>query len=359
MGNKINNNNNNNINVPSLSSQSTIRRQNSTVKEVHITTDHVDGFYFSGERLTGTVKIPRSFLHRHSSSIKIRKPAESLHKRSLRSAIMMELVGDANYSTDLDPAADSDGHVTHKVNICRERCLVTISHVKTELDATVHASPSSESISLPIIPPPPIINGTFQLNIPDGLPPSLTNNRLPSVVYTLELSLSSSRCRYQIPITICPRSSIPHPMTSIELSDHAINRNDIHLRASILGNFYRPGEEIPVRITYSNPQQRLIRSITVRLIQFYRIHNDENRLQIDGKEWIFDAVTTLSQYEWTGEAHLHLFDQHLQTSYATHYVGTTQTIECEVQYRIIIELNEKKGDDIHLTLAPIEVTYQK
>ena len=353
MGNKTNSNS-----APPSPHQCTIDRHNATAKEIHISTNHVDGFHFTNERLTGTVKIPRSFLHRHLTNIKNPTPTESLHNRFFRSAVIIELIGDATYSAEVDAAADSDGHVAHKVNVCRERCIVTIHHNKTESESIVHSSLSSDSISMASIPPP-VVNGTFQIHIPDGLPPSLANERPPSVIYALELSLSSSHSRYQIPITLSSRGYIPHPMSNIELSDSAVNRNDIQLRAYISRSFYRPGEQIPVRITYSNPQQRFIRSITVRLLQIYRIHNDQNQIQIDGKEWTFDVPIILPQRQWTGETRLQLFDQQLQASYSTHYVGTTQTIECELHYRINIELNEKKGDDIHLTLSPIQVTYQK
>ncbi|UJR15963.1 hypothetical protein I4U23_002883 [Adineta vaga] len=340
------------------SSEWTIHRQNSATKEIHISTNHADGFHFTGEVLTGTVKIPRSFLHRHLNSIKNRTPSELVHKRSLRSAIMIELVGDATYSAEVDTAADSDGHVAHNVNLCRERCIVTVNQNRIAPETIVHSSSSPDSIST-AISPSPIIHGTFQIHIPEDLPPSLINERSPSVVYTLELSISSSRSRYQIPIILSSRGYIPHPMIDIELNDSAVNRNDIRLRAYIAKRFYRPGEQIPVRINYYNPHQRFIRSIAARLLQIYRIHNDHNRLQIDGKEWIFDASTMSPQREWTGEVSLQLIDQQLQASYPTHYVGTTQTIQCELQYSILIELIEKKGDDIHLTLSPIQVTYEK
>lgn len=334
-----------------------ISRQNSASKEVHITTNHPSGFHFTGEQLTGTVKIPRSLLHRHMSSIKNRTPAELLHKRSLRSAIMVELIGDATYSAELDVAADSDGHVEHRVNLCRERCLVTMNAHRLPADTLVHSSSSPDSIaSAPH--PSPIVQGTFQITIPDDLPPSLANKRSPAVVYTLELSISSSRSRYQVPITVTSRGYVPHPMTNIELADSAVNRNDVRLAASIARSCYRPGEQIAVRITCANPQQRLVRAITVRLVQVYRIHNDHHRLQIDGKEWTFEAAAVSPQHEWTGEATLHLADQHLPASYLSHRVGTTRTIECELSYLIDIELTEKKGDEIHLTLSPIQVTYQ-
>ncbi len=342
----------NNTSAPaSPTSRWTMSRQNSsTMKKVHISTDHVDGFYFTGDRLTGTVKIPTSLVHHHMHNINNQTPSELLHKRSLRSAIIIELVGDATYSSEVDAAADSDGHATHNVNLCRHRCIVTLNRSEPE------PSTSSEANAQSVLHSPPELNGTFQLNIPDYLPPSLTNTRPPSVVYTLELSLSSSRYRYQIPITLSSRGCIPYPMNDIEISDSAINKYDLRLYAYLSGSFYRPGEQIPVRINYSNPQQRYVRSITIRLIQFYRIHNDEYRLQIDGKEWAFDF---LPQREWTGEAQLQLPNQPLPASYATNSVGTTQTIECELDYRIIIELHEKKGDEIQLTLSSIQITYQQ
>jgi hypothetical protein len=328
------------------------KRQNSTTKQVHISTDHTDGFYFTGERLTGTVKLSTSFVHHQRQS---QTPTESLKKRSLRSAILIELVGDATYSSEVDVAADSDGHSSHKVNVCRQRCIVTINPQKAESETAIISSPLSPSTPTP----PALITGTFQLDIPDDLPPSLTNSRTPSVVYTLELSFSSTRNRYQIPIILSSRGGIPHPMRDIELNDNVISKTDIRFSAYSPRSFYRPGEQIPVRINYSNPQQRFIRSITIRLLQFYRIHNDENHLQLDGKEWTFDVPTIIPQREWSGEAHLQLPNQPLQASYSTNSVGTTQNIQCELDYRILIELYEKKGDDIHLTLSPIQVTYQK
>ncbi|CAF5133017.1 unnamed protein product, partial [Rotaria sp. Silwood1] len=121
---------------------------------------------------------------------------------------------------------------------------------------------------------------------------------------------------------------------------------------------YRPSEQIPVRINYTNPQQRSIRSITVTLIQFYRIHHDEYRSELDGKEWTFDTSIMLPQQEWSGEARLQLPCAPLQASFSNQTVGTTQRIEYELDYRIFIELYEKKGDSIHLTLPSINVTYQ-
>jgi hypothetical protein len=353
MGNTTNNNS-----TPSSPSRWSIHRQNSTTKQIHISTNHADGFYLTGDLLTGTVKIPTSLAH-HLHNINNQTPTELLHKRSLRSAIIIELVGDATYSSEVDAAADSDGHATHKINLCRHRCIVTMNHNKPQPESpTVISSSSSETNSLTVTPPSEL-NGTFQLHIPDNLPPSLTNARTPSVVYTLELSLSSSRYRYQIPITLSSRGCIPHPMTDIEISGSAVNKNDIRLHAYLSQSFYRPGEQIPIQIDYFNPQQRFIRSITIRLFQFYRIHNDQNRLQLDGKEWTFDILTMLPQRQWTGEAHLQLPNQPLQASYSTNSVGTTQIIQCELDYRIIIELNEKKGDEIYLTLSSIQVTYQK
>ncbi|CAF4070966.1 unnamed protein product, partial [Rotaria magnacalcarata] len=273
--------------------------------------------------------------------------------------IIIELVGDATYSAEIDVAADSDGHVTHKVNLCRQCSIVTMHQNKIELQTIESSTSSSDTKSRPRNLSS-VLNGTFHLHIPDGLPPSLSNNRTPSVVYTLELSLSSNRRRYQIPITLSSRGSMSHPMADIKLSDTAVNKNDICLRASSSRNYYRPGEQISVQINYSNPQQRRsIRSITVQLVQFYRIHSDQNCSLLDGKEWTFDIATVLSSTQWSGEAHLQLPNQPLQASYPASSVGTTRTIECELHYRILIDLNEKKGDDINLILAPIHVTYQK
>lgn len=341
--------NTNNSAPTSPTSRWTLHRQNSTNKEIHINTNHPDGFYFTGECLTGTVTIPASFAHHHLQNLNNQTPTEILRKRSLRSAIVIELVGDAIYSAEVDSAADSDGHSTHKVNLARHRCIVNLQQQESK----------NESESSDVISPPSEINGTFQLNIPEYLPPSLPNCRTPSVVYTLELSLSSSRYRYQIPIMLSSRGCIPYPLPDIEIHDSAMNKSDLCLHAHVSGRFYRPGEQIPVRINYSNPQQRLIRSIGVRLIQFYRIHNDQNRLELDGKEWAFDILTMLPQREWTGEVFLQLPTQPLPASYASNTVGTTQMIEFELDYRILVELIEKKGEEIHLNLSSIQVTYQK
>ena len=348
------NTNNTNSAPTSPTSRWTLHRQISTNKEIHISTNHPDGFYFTGERLTGTVTIPTSFVHHHLHNINQQTPAELLHKRSLRSAIVIELVGDAIYSAEVDAAADSDGHSTHKVNLARHRCIVTLQQQQQQEENS-----KSESDSSDVIPPPLELNGTFQLNIPEYLPPSLPNRRTPSVIYTLELSLSSSRYRYQIPIMLSSRGCIPYPLTDIEIRDSAMNKSDLRLHAYLPGSFYRPGEQIPVRINYSNPQLRLIRSITVRLFQFYRIHNDQNRLELDGKEWAFDILTMLPQREWTGEVYLQLPAQPLPASYASNSVGTIQMIEFELDYRVLVELIEKKGEEIRLNLSSIQVTYQK
>ncbi|CAF3292523.1 unnamed protein product [Rotaria socialis] len=344
--------------APSSPSGMSVNRQNSTAKQVHISTNHADGFYFTGERLTGTVKIPTSFLHSHLQNKNNSTSTELFNKRSLRNPIIIELVGDATYSAEIDVAADSDGHVTHKINLCRQCSIVTMHQNKTELQTIESSTSSSDTKSRPTNPSS-VLNGTFHLHIPDGLPPSLSNNRTPSVVYTLDLSLSSSRYRYQIPITLSTRGYISHPMTDIKLSDTAVNKNDICLRAYSPRNYCRPGEQISVQINYSNPQQRSIRSITVQLVQFYRIHSDQNYSLLDGKEWTFDIATVLPSTQWSGEAHLQLPNQPLQASYPASSVGTTRAIECELHYRILIDLNEKKGDDINLILAPIHVTYQK
>jgi hypothetical protein len=346
--------------------------QDPTSKQIHIITDKPDGFYFTGELLTGTVEIPLSYLHQYLQNKSNRKPAELVHQQSLRKDIIIELVGDATYSAEVDVAADSDGHATHKVNVCRQHCSITINQdnerqsfqninqVETSFDHTTTTTPTRASDTQALaLSQPKTIKGTFQLHIPDGLPPSLLNNRPPSVIYTLELNLSSSRYRYQIPIILSSKGCLPHPTTNMELNYSTINQHDIRLQAYLSKRFYRPGEQIPVRLDYLNPQQRPIRSIKITLIQFYRIHNDQHNLQLDGKEWTFDLSTMLQQREWSGETLLQLPYQPLQASFSNHYVGTMQQIACELDYRILIELNEKKGDNIHLTLPSINVTYQK
>jgi hypothetical protein len=352
-----------------LSSRWSTTRQDSTSKQIHISTDKSDGFYFTGERLTGTVEIPVSYLQQFANNKTNRKLTEFLREQSLRRHILIELVGDATYSAEVDAAADSDGHATHKVNVCRQACYVTINHydnerqsmqtnnaIETSFDQTISRVSDTQALASSL---PSIIKGTFQLQIPDDLPASLNNNRPPSVVYTLELNLSSSRYRYQIPIIISSKGYIPHLTTDTELKNMAINPHDIQLQAYLSKRFYRPGEQISVRVNYINPQQRSIRSIIVTLIQFYRIHNDQYRSQLDGKEWTFDVSIISPQREWFGEALLQLPYQPLQASFSNQSVGTTQCIACELDYRILIELNEKKGDDIHLTLPSINVTYQK
>ncbi|UJR30631.1 hypothetical protein I4U23_018155 [Adineta vaga] len=346
--------------------------QDSTSKQIHIRTDQADGFYFTGELLTGSVEIPLVNFQHYLNNKNHRKAPDVLIQQLLSNDIIIELVGDAIYSAEVDAAADSDGHSQHQVNVCRQRCFVTLSQDnerqslsntnqnETSFDKTTTTTTTTERTSdNQVLALPTTIKGIFQLQIPDGLPPSLFNNRPPSVSYTLELNLSSSRYRYQIPLILSSKGPISHPATNIELSNNALNQHNIHLQASVAKRFYRPGEQISVRLNYSNPNQRLIRSITVTLLQFYRIHNDQYRLQLDGKEWTFDVSTMSPQREWLGETLLQLPYQPIQASFSNQSVGTTQRIECELDYRILIELNEKKGDDIHLLLPSIIVTYQK
>lgn len=334
--------------------------QDSSIKQIQIMTDKIDGFYFTGEYLTGTFEIPISFVQQYLNNKNNRNLTDFLH---------VEFVGDATYSAEVDVAADSNGHATHQVNVCRHTCYVTIDndHERQSVPS-VHSSETSSidqstlrnsDTQILSTPSPSSIKGTFQLQIPENLPPSLNNNRTPSVIYTLELNLSSSRRRYQIPITLSSKGDYPHSTTNIQLTNRAINQHDIQLTGSVSKRFYSPGEQISIRVNYLNPQQRSIRSIRIRLLQFYRIHNDQYYSQLDGKEWTFDVTSMSMQREWLGEAHLQLPYAPLQASFSNQYVGTTQQIECEVDYRIIIELCEKKGDDFQLTLPSITVTYQK
>lgn len=341
--------------------------QDATSKQIHIRTDHADGFYFTGELLTGCVEIPLAYFQHYLSSKSNRKAPEAMLQQLLSSDIIIELFGEAIYSAEVDAAADSDGHSQHQVNVCRQRCFVALnqdddrhslsnnSQTETSFEQTTSEVRASEHRPSCV---PTTIKGIFQLLIPDGLPPSLYNSRPPSVSYTLELSLASSRYRYQIPVVLSCRGAVPHPSTDIELSNSAMNQHGIHLQASVPKRFYRPGEQIAVRLNYSNPYQRLIRSITVTLVQFYRIHNDQYRLQVDGKEWTFDPAAAPPQRDWLGETLLQLPCQPLQASFSNQSVGTTQHIECELDYRILIELNEKKGEDIHLLLPSVLVTYE-
>jgi hypothetical protein len=357
----------NNDPIPSSSSRGSTTGQDSTPKQILITTDKSDGFYFTGESLTGTIEIPISYLQQYLNNKTNRKLTERLRQQSLRNVILLELVGEATYSAEVDAAADSDGHATHQVNVCRQACVVIINqdnerqsmqrndYNETSFDQTINSTFRASDTQTLTFSLPSTIKGTFQLQIPDDLPASLINNRPPSVEYTLELNLSSSRCRYQIPIILSSKGYVPHLTTDIELNSSAINPHDIHLQAYLSKTFYQPGEKIPVRVNYSNPQQRAIRLIRVTLIQFYRIHNDQYRSQLDGKEWTFDMS---SQREWFGETVLQLPYQPLPASFSNQSVGTRQRIECELDYRISIELNEKKGDDIHLILPSINITYQ-
>lgn len=348
--------------------------QDSSTKQIQIMTDKPDGFYFTGEYLTGTFEIPISYVQQYFNNKNNRNLTEVLRQQSIQNILHVEFVGDATYSAEVDVAADSNGHATHQVNVCRHACYVTIStdHERQSIP-TLNSSETSSvdqsttrisdtqilssSSSSPF--PPSSIKGTFQLQIPENLPPSLNNNRTPSVLYTLELNLSSSRCRYQIPIILSSKGDYPHSSTDIQLTNRAINQHDIQLSGLVSKRFYSPGEQISIRVNYLNPQQRSIRSIRITLLQFYRIHNDEYCLQLDGKEWTFDMTSMSTQHEWFGDAHLQLPYAPLQASFSNQFVGTTQQIECEVDYRIMIELSEKKGDDFQLTLPSITVTYQK
>ncbi|CAF1292260.1 unnamed protein product [Adineta ricciae] len=364
-------NTNANSNAPPSPGRWTNSGQDAASKQIHIRTDQANGFYFTGELLTGSVEIPVTYFQSYLNNKNHRKAPNTLIHQLLSNDIVIELVGDAIYSAEVDAAADSDGHSQHQVNVCRQRCFVTLNQDserqstpstnqnETSFDQTTTTTPVARSSDIQTSALPTAIKGTFQLQIPDDLPPSLLNNRPPSVSYTLELNLSSSRYRYQILLVLSSKGPIPHPMTNVELNNNAINQHNIHLQASTTKRFYRPGEQILVRLNYLNPHQRLIRSITVTLIQFYRVHNDQYRLQLDGKEWTFDLATMSPQREWIGETLLQLPYQPLQASYSNQSVGTTQRIECELDYRILIELNEKKGDDIHLLLPSILVTYQK
>jgi len=360
-------NTNSDNNIPTFSSRWSTHRHDPTSKQIRINTDKSDGIYFTGERLTGTVEIPISYLQQYLNNKNNRNSTELFDQQLLRNVILIELVGNATYSAEVDAAADSDGHATHQINVCRQACFVTFNQdnerqsIQTERSFNQQTNTKSRTSDIQALPSAllQILKGTFQLQIPDGLPPSLINNRPPSVNYTLELNLSSSRYRFQIPIILNSKGYIPHLTTNIELNNSATNQHDIRLQACVLKRFYQPGEQISVRVNYTNPQQRSIRSITITLLQFYRIHNDQYRLQLDGKEWTFDVSIMAPQREWFGEALLQLPHQPLQASFSNHSVGTTQCVECELDYRIFIELNEKKGDDIHLTLPSINVTYQK
>lgn len=335
--------------------------QDSNSKEIRITTDKPDGFYFTGERLTGTVEVPISYLQQQWNAKSTRKFTELLRQHSLEHNLHVELVGEATYSAEVDVAADSDGHATHQVNLCRQGCFVTINY-DDEQEQSLDSIHSTETSDIQVVNSsslPSTIKGIFQLQIPTDLPATLNNNRPPSVTYTLELNLSSSRYRYQIPIALSSKGYVPHLTTDIELTSRASNPHDIQLQGSVPRRFYRPGEQIPIRVNYHNAHQRPIRSITLRLLQFYRIHNDQYCAQLDGKEWTFDVTSNASQREWLGEGFLQLPYQPLPASFSNQSVGTTQQIACELDYRIFIELNEKKGDDIQLTLPSIHVTYHK
>ena len=338
--------------APPSPSQSTLHRNCSSAKQIHILTNHPDGFYFTGERLMGTVQVPISLLQQHLSRNK-RTPSEMIYKRSLRSALIVELVGDAMYSAQVDSAADSDGHSTHTVNLCRERCVVSMNPLRNDSDEN---QTELKSISTN---PPGILCGTFQLMIPETLPPSLSNNRCPSVIYMLELSLSSNRQRYQIPLMLSSRGLPIQPWIEMALNQSAMNEHEVRLDAFVPRNLYRPGEQITVQIHFNNPQQRFIRSIRILLGQFYRVHNDQHQVELDSKGWSFESGSLVAVREWSGEVTLQLPSQPLAASFSSDAVGTTQMIQCDLDYRILIVLNEKKGEDIQLTLPSIYVTYQQ
>ncbi|CAF5139216.1 unnamed protein product, partial [Rotaria sp. Silwood1] len=230
--------------------------QDSTSKQIQISTDKSDGIYFTGEYLSGIVEIPISHIQQHIRSKNNRKLIEFLRRKPLGDDIIIELVGNATYSAEVDSAADSDGHATHKVNICRQHCFVTINQdieklfiqndnqAETSFDQTTNtiSSPSDTQDTSSILPT--TIKGTFKLHIPHGLPPSLNNNRAPSVIYTLELNLSSSSYRYQIPIIINSKGCLPCSTTDIELNGSTTSQHDICLQAYLSKRFYRPGEQI-------------------------------------------------------------------------------------------------------------------
>lgn len=361
-------NNNSSNNSPVSSHQISFGGQD--LKQVQISMERPHGLYFTGEIINGTVEIPLSYLQQNLRFKNNQKLIEFIRQQSLRDDIVIELIGDATYSAEVDVAADSDGHATHKVNLCRQFYPVKLTpeldellmnkpnQAETSFDNTTATTYSTSDTQDTPITLPTSVKGTFQLQIPDGLPPSLINNRAPSILYTLELNLPTSRSRYQIPINLNYKGSIPHHSTNIELSNQVNSQREIFLQAYLGKRFYRSGEKIPVGIKYINPQQRMIRSITVTLVQFYRVHHDQYQSQLDGKEWVFDTATTLPQQEWHGETLLQLPGPPLQSSFSSRFVGTTQSIECELDYRIFIELSEKKGDNIHLTLPSIDVTYQ-
>lgn len=355
-------NTNSGSNSPSLNSRWGTGGQDPSSKEIHIQTDRADGFYFTGEYLTGSIEVPSSYVQQYFNGKTSRKGSESSSRRSMNTVFFVDLVGDATYSAEVDAAADSDGHATHQVNLCRQRCLVTLQSDQDRSTQSESATPVDQTLNLPADNNSSTsVRGTFQLEVPDGLPPSLMTNRPPSVIYNLELNLSSSRYRYQIPITISSKGSIPNQIANpTNLSSSAMNQHEIYLQANTFREFYRAGEQIPVRVSYTNPQQRSIRSITVTLHQFYRVHNDLYRSQLDGKEWNFDVnnIGSSGAREWIGETLLQLPNQGLAASYKSNSVGTTQLIECELDYRIVIELNERKGDDIQLTLPSVQVSYQ-
>jgi hypothetical protein len=176
---------NSSSNDPTSSSRWSATGQDSASKQIHITTDKPDGFYFTGEILTGTVEIPPSYLHQYLHNKSNRKPTEILHQQSLRKNIIIELVGDATYSAEVDVAADSDGHATHKVNVCRQHCYVTINQdnerqsiqninqVETSFTQTTTTTSRASDTQALALSLPKTIKGTFQLHIPDDLPPSL------------------------------------------------------------------------------------------------------------------------------------------------------------------------------------------
>ncbi|CAF0910277.1 unnamed protein product [Didymodactylos carnosus] len=332
---------------------------------VRISTDHPDGFYFSGSSIIGTVEIPNTLMNTNNRAI-------SCVNKLNRTKLLIELVGNAVYSAEVDTGADSDGHALHDVNVCRRQYMVVLEsnqqEEETNLDTTIENCTSiinngndnnHDSVQQ-------MITGKFTVDIPDYLPPSLNQQNYPHIVYYLELILLGNSgsnwrgtdLRYQIPLIISslgPR--IPSVIDRNDLFRSNVNRHDIQVSVNLTYSYFHPGDSIPIRVAYKNPQRRHIRSINLQLMQYFLVANDIGEKCLEGKEWIFDTDANTS---WSGNEQLHLPDNYTPASYLKTTVGTTTLIQCEVGYHIVVVLKEKGllSEDIRV-IVPIEVTYQK
>ncbi|CAF0783751.1 unnamed protein product [Didymodactylos carnosus] len=346
-----------NINDPSVNSQSTIINDC-----VRISTNHPDGFYFTGDTIVGTVEIPSTLINSSNRTI---PSANKMNKTRL----LIELVGNAVYSAEVDTGADSDGHALHDVNVCRRQFTVTLESNQQEEETSLDTIVSSISITDSGTDDKndsmqQSLTGKFTVSIPDYLPPSLNDKNYPHIAYYLELMLlgnsgSSWRgtdLRYQIPLYISSRGShIPSMIDRNDLFRNNINRHDIQMTVNLTHTYFHPGDAIALNITYINPQRRYIRSINLQLMQYFLVANDIGGKCLEEKEWTFDTDTNTT---WSGNEQLQLPTKHLPASYSKTTVGTTTLIQCELGYHIVVVLKEKGllTEDLRV-IVPVEVTY--